>query len=88
MTDTPTPTEDVTGTAIAAARSEPTEAPAEAEIVDPTAQPSLTPVTITEVDAPSADEPETRDSAAVIAAVVIGLFLLLILFLLSRRNRR
>ena len=73
---------------MAAARSEPTEAPTEEEIADPTAQPSLTPVTITEVDAPSADEPETRDSITVIAAVVIGLFLLLILFLLSRRNRQ
>ena len=37
----------------------------------------MTPVTITEIDAPSADEPETRDTALAIAAVIGGLGLLL-----------
>ncbi len=87
-TPTPTPTENATETAIAAARGEPTEVPTEEEIADPTAQPSLTPVTITEVDAPSADEPETADNTIAIAAVAAGLLLLLLLFLLSRRNRQ
>ena len=88
ITNTLTPTEDATETAIDAARAEPTEAPTETEAPAPTAQPSLTPVTITEVDAPSADEPPTRDSTLAIVAVATGLILLLILFLLSRRNRR
>ena len=64
-----------------------TDAPTATTVVEPTAQPSLTPVTITEIDAPSADEPETRDTALAIAAVVGGLGLLLILFLISRRRR-
>ncbi len=86
-TFTPTPTEDATETAIAAVIDQPTEAPTEAEVADPTAQPSLTPVTITEVEAPSADEPPTRDSIIAIAAVAAGLLLLLILFLMSRIHR-
>ena len=84
---TPTPTEDATETAIAAVIDQPTEAPTEAEVADPTAQPSLTPVTMTEVEAPSADEPPTRDSIIAIAAVAAGLLLLLILFLMSRIHR-
>ena len=86
-TFTPTPTEDATETAIAAVIDQPTEVPTEAEVADPTAQPSLTPVTITEVEAPSADEPPTRDSIIAIAAVAAGLLLLLILFLMSRIHR-
>ena len=86
-TFTPTPTEDATETAIAAVIDQPTEAPTEAEVADPTAQPSLTPVTMTEVEAPSADEPPTRDSIIAIAAVAAGLLLLLILFLMSRIHR-
>ena len=86
-TFTPTPTEDATETAIAAVIDQPTEEPTEAEVADPTAQPSLTPVTITEVEAPSADEPPTRDSIIAIAAVAAGLLLLLILFLMSRIHR-
>ena len=84
---TPTATEDATETAIAAVIDQPTEEPTEAEVADPTAQPSLTPVTITEVEAPSADEPPTRDSIIAIAAVAAGLLLLLILFLMSRIHR-
>ncbi len=81
---TPTPTEDLTETAVAAARGELTEVPTEEELADPTPQPSLTPVTIREVDAPSADPPETRDNTTAIAAGAAGLLLLLILFLLRR----
>ena len=61
-----------------------TDAPTQDAVVEPTAQPTLTPVTITEIDAPSADEPETRDTALAIGAVVVGLLLLLILFIISR----
>ncbi len=75
------PTEQPTQQAPAA-----TDAPTQTAVDEPTAQPTLTPVTITEVDDPSADEPETRDTALAIGAVVIGLLLLLILFLLSRRR--
>jgi len=42
-------------------------------------------VTITEIDAPSADEPQTLDTAIAIAAVLGGLLLLLLLFLIRRR---
>ena len=65
-----------------------TDAPTEAVVVEPTAQPTLTPVTITEIDAPSADEPDTRDSVIAFLMVAAGLLLLLLLFLLSRRSRR
>ncbi len=63
-----------------------TEAPTEAAVVEPTAQPTLTPVTITEIEAPAADEPATRDDVLAIAAVVGGLALLLLLFLIGRRR--
>ncbi len=63
-----------------------TEVPTEEALQDPTAQPTLTPVTMTEVDDPSADEPETADNTVAIAAVAVGLLLLLILFLVSRRR--
>ena len=81
-TATNTPTEAATELAATA-----TDAPTATSVTEPTAQPSLTPVTITEIDAPSADEPETRDTAIAIAAVVAGLALLLLLFLISRRRR-
>ena len=64
-----------------------TDAPTQEAVVEPTAQPTLTPVTITEIDAPSADEPETRDTALAIGAVVVGLLLLLVLFIVSRLRR-
>ena len=63
-----------------------TEAPTAAAVVEPTAQPTLTPVTITEIEAPAADEPATRDDVLAIAAVVGGLALLLLLFLIGRRR--
>ncbi|MCY4465729.1 MAG: VWA domain-containing protein [Chloroflexi bacterium] len=63
-----------------------TEAPTEAAVVEPTAQPTLTPVTITEIEAPATDEPATRDDVLAIAAVVGGLALLLLLFLIGRRR--
>ena len=64
-----------------------TDAPTQEVIVEPTAQPTLTPVTITEIEAPSADDPDTRNEIIAIIAVAAGLLLLLLLFLLSRRNR-
>ena len=60
--------------------------PTQEAVVEPTAQPTLTPVTITEIDAPAADEPETRDTALAIGAVIVGLLLLLVLFVISRRR--
>ena len=79
---------DATATVEAETTDAPTEAPTEllpAEtdlptgeaLVEPTAQPTLTPVTITEIDAPSADEPEPSDTALAIGAVAVGLLLLL-----------
>ena len=79
---TETPTEQPTELAPAD-----TDVPTQESVVEPTAQPTLTPVTITEIEAPSADEPETRDTALAIGAVAIGLLLLLIWFLVSRRRR-
>ena len=64
-----------------------TDAPTDVVVDEPTAQPTLTPVTIIEIEAPAADEPETSDSLVAIVAVAAGLLLLLILFLFSRRNR-
>ena len=63
-----------------------TDAPTQQVLVEPTAQPTLTPVTIIEIDAPGADEPDTRNQVFAIIAVAVGLLLLLLLFLLSRRS--
>ena len=68
-------------------QSQATDAPTDVVVDEPTAQPTLTPVTIIEIEAPAADEPETSDSLVAIVAVAAGMLLLLILFLLSRRNR-
>ena len=73
--------------AAAAVQPTVTDAPTQEVVVEPTAQPTLTPVTITEIEAPSADEPDRRDEVFAILAVAAGLLLLLLLFLLSRRNR-
>ncbi len=80
--ETEAPTE-----AAAAVQPTVTDAPTQEVVVEPTAQPTLTPVTITEIEAPSADEPDRRDEVIAILAVAAGLLLLLLLFLLSRRNR-
>ncbi len=82
LTATHTPTDEPTERAATA-----TDAPTATSATEPTAQPSLTPVTMTEIDAPTADEPQTRDTAIAIAAVLAGLGLLLLLFLVSRRRR-
>ena len=79
---TDTPTDEPTTLAATA-----TDAPTATAVTEPTAQPSLTPVTIVEIEAPSADEPDTRDTTLAIAAVLGGLALLLLLFLI-RRSRR
>jgi VWFA-related protein len=65
-----------------------TDAPDETSVEDPTAQPSLTPVTMTEVDATTADVQETDDGTTAIIAVGVGLLLLVLLFLFLRGRRR
>lgn len=81
-TDAPTdePTEEILPTS--------TDILTEEGVDDPTAQPSLTPVTITEVDAQSADAQETSDSTTAIVAIVAGLLVLLLVFLFLRSRRR
>jgi len=64
-----------------------TDLPDEEGVDDPTAQPSLTPVTITEVDTPSADPQESNDSTTAIVAVGVGLLALVLLFLFLRGRR-
>jgi len=54
--------------------------------VELTAQPSLTPVVITELDEPLGDAPQESDTALAVAAIAGGLSLLLVLFFLSRRS--
>ncbi len=80
----PSPTEAATEQPTLAATV--TDAPTSEAISEPTAQPTLTPVTITEIDDPSADEPETSDTSLAIGAVALGLLLLLALFLIARRR--
>lgn len=63
-----------------------TELPTEEGVEDPTAQPSLTPVEIEEVDASSADQQETSDNSTAIIAAGAGLLLLLLLFFGLRRR--
>ncbi len=63
-----------------------TDNPDEEGVEDPTAQPTLTPVTITEVDAQTADAQESNDSTTAIVAIGAGLLFLVLLFLFIRRR--
>jgi hypothetical protein len=63
-----------------------TDLPTEDSVEDPTAQATLTPVTIVEVDAQSADPQDTSDNSTAVVAVGAGLLLLLLLFLGLRRR--